>query len=78
VFRITSVSTQDLSLILDRARRTQPTYQHVGATAEPELPTGYRHDEYQRILEGPDAFKRGREGLKRWKAHLAGPSWVTP
>ena len=38
MFRVTSASNEDLERVLDAARKSEPTYKDLGATAGSELP----------------------------------------
>jgi uncharacterized protein (UPF0548 family) len=78
VFRLSSPSIEELDRILATARRAQPTYDALAATAGPDLPARYHHDRHDRRLGDPSHFGRAREGLKTWQAHLGAGAEVYP
>ncbi len=78
LLRLSRPSPEALQRLLERARRTGPTYSEVGATAGESLPHGYRHDVYERSLGADGAFERAVSGLRKWEAHLGGGVDVVP
>jgi uncharacterized protein (UPF0548 family) len=56
-----------------------PTYSEVGATREGELPTGYRHDSYERAVGLGDAtFDCAVAALRAWQAQIGAGAGVFP
>jgi uncharacterized protein (UPF0548 family) len=69
--------------LLDRelgdASRREVTYPEVGATRDPQLPGGYRHDRASVVLgNGDAAFQLGKEALSSWQAHHGAGAALTP
>jgi uncharacterized protein (UPF0548 family) len=72
-------SDERLDAMLARAAGASVTYDEVGATRQPTLPTGYRHDTRSvTIGHGDDAFRRGQQAIRRWEAHRAAGAIVRP
>jgi uncharacterized protein (UPF0548 family) len=65
-----SPSPAALDRLLTELRGSEPTYDEVGATLGPVLPSGYRHDRWSVALgTGAAAFDRGVAGLQQWEGH---------
>jgi len=55
------------------------TYPELGATAEAELPAGYRHVRRSLVLgHGDDVRRRALDALLHWRMHRAAGLHVTP
>ena len=55
------------------------TYERVGDTLAGDLPPHYQHDRGEvSIGSGAEAFSRGVEGLRSWRAHLGAGARVVP
>src|SRR5437773_613471 len=79
LLRLSRPSPAALEKLVERARRTQPTYPEVGATADKSLPAGYRHDLYERLLGTSEgAFERAVGALRRWQAHIGAGVEIVP
>ena len=64
---------------MHRLRHQRVTYTELGATRNPILPPGYRHDRRSAVLGRGDAvFGQGREALRGWVAHHSSGAVVTP
>ena len=65
--------------VVRRSSTQAVTYQAVGATLRAELPSGYRHDRYERALPArSDVFALAVAGLASWQAHLGAGLAVEP
>ena len=57
--------------VLAEAKSAAPTYPEVGATQGAQLPSGYRHDGYERRLgEGAEVFERAAAAVRAWQAQV--------
>jgi uncharacterized protein (UPF0548 family) len=64
---------------LARAEAGAPTYPEVGATRAAQLPSGYRHDVYERHIGSSDAvFSRAVSALRAWQAQVGAGVEVFP
>src|SRR4051812_9780731 len=67
---IGSPSSAAIDRLLTELRGSESTYDEVGATLGPVLPSGYRHDRWSVALgTGAAAFDRGVAGLRQWEGH---------
>lgn len=65
--------------VLTRARSATLTYPEIGATAEEEMPTGYRQVRREWVVgRGSDAFDRATRGLRHWEMHRRAGLTVRP
>ena len=72
-------SDEELGRLLEEASRREVTYDEVGSTRDPQLPTGYRHDRASVVLgNGEAAFQLGKEALVSWQAHRHVGAALTP
>jgi uncharacterized protein (UPF0548 family) len=79
LFRVTRPTDRQLEDILESARGTDPNYEEVGATRDPELRVpGFRHDELACTITAPSAFQRAREGLRTCQVQVGAEADVFP
>ena len=73
------VSSAKLLAIAEGRSAQEVTYSPTGGTLAGELPSGYRHDRYERALgDAPRTFQRACEGLRGWQAHLGAGLVIQP
>ena len=69
--RLRRPSAAGIARLLAEARSAAPTYPEVGATRDAQLPTGFRHDRYERRLGcGEEVFERAVTALRVWQAQV--------
>ena len=69
MIRVPGPVEDDLARALATMAEAELTYPEVGATRG-DLPPGYRHDRYERVLgPGPDVFAVACAGLRDWACH---------
>lgn len=79
MFRLGRISQDGLVQLATSAEKLAPTYDAVGATLTNALPGGFRHDRREIYLpDGPDAFRRGVDGLRAWVPHTSAGLSVAP
>jgi len=78
LLRLARPSPASLEELLERARRAQPTYTEVGATARDPFPAGYRHDRYERWLGTGATAERAVAALRHWDAHIGAGVEIVP
>jgi uncharacterized protein (UPF0548 family) len=77
--RLRRPSASEIARLLTEARSAAPTYPEVGATGDAKLPTGYRHDSYERRLgHGDDVFERAAAAVRAWQAQVGAGVEVFP
>jgi uncharacterized protein (UPF0548 family) len=65
--------------LLEEARAAAPTYSEIGATRSGRLPSGYRHDRYERWLgRGDEVFGAAVTALRGWQAQTGAGARVYP
>lgn len=69
MIRVLGPVEDDLARTLSAMDGADVTYPEVGATRG-DLPAGYRHDRYERVLgHGPGVFAVACDGLREWACH---------
>ena len=65
--------------LLAEARGARPSYSEVGQTRAEQLPSGYRHDRYERRLgRGDEVLERAVAALRAWQAQIGAGARVFP
>ena len=73
------VDEQRADALLTEAGASELSYPEVGASFDPDLPSGYHHElRHVAVGHGEGAFRQGRIALKMWKAHEAAGIRVMP
>jgi uncharacterized protein (UPF0548 family) len=67
--RLGRPSTTQLDRLLDRARSSPLTYEHVGSTLSPIDARRPVHQQHLVLGHGPESFEAARLGLQRWRCH---------
>jgi uncharacterized protein (UPF0548 family) len=77
--RVRRPSAAEIERLLAESGAAAPTYSALGATREEQLPEGYRHDRYERLL-GRDhgTFERAVAALRAWQAQIGAGVEVVP
>jgi uncharacterized protein (UPF0548 family) len=79
VLRVRRPADSEIDRLLTEAREAGPTYPEVGATRDAHLPTGYRHDFYERRLSSGEAvFDRAVVALRAWQAQIGAGARIFP
>jgi uncharacterized protein (UPF0548 family) len=77
--RVRRPSAAEVERLLAVASRAEPTYPEVGATRSGRLPSGYRHDRYERGLgRGEEVFERAAAAVRAWQAQVGAGVEVFP
>jgi len=77
--RLRRPSAQILEQLLEDATGHQVTYAEIGATRDPELPSGYSHDRHSVALgQGDLPFALGADALRRWRPQLSSGAILAP
>lgn len=68
VFSLNKPSEPDAQRFISSQKNLPFSYDEVGATCEDKAPSGYAVDRYRvRLGEGPEAYARAVEALRRWR-----------
>ena len=62
-------SRQKIAALFEAAKSMSPNYREVGATADADLPNGYRHSRYLEPVGPGELFSGAVQGLRQWAAH---------
>jgi uncharacterized protein (UPF0548 family) len=72
-------SDHHIDAVVARVTDRSLTYDEVGATRQSTLPPGYHHDRRSVSLgRGDNAFRLGREAIRRWEAQRFAGAIVRP
>ncbi len=79
VYSMRKPSRGDLETLLNAQRNRPFTYSEVGATADAELPPGYRHDHHlHRAGSGQKAFADAKAAVRAWAGHQRAGTVIHP
>jgi uncharacterized protein (UPF0548 family) len=77
--RVRRPSAAEVERLLAVASRAEPTYPEVGATRGGRLPSGYRHDRYERGLgRGEEVCEGAAAAVRAWQAQVGAGVEIFP